>query len=352
MTLTPTTKDYYELDPAVRRKGMDLARPSRGLVDGVSQNIKRVRAVRQSLLDVKPDVAVAMMDTACVTLAGAAWGLTGVVAVGSIRSHPAIRPTKRVWKRIESIAFGQLTAIVSQTQTTAAWLASNTTSKRIEVIPNPISWPLPEGKPRLDPGATCRRNRKILLAAGRLVPEKGYRLLVQAYASIAEKHPDWDLAIVGDGPERADLQSQISSIGMSARILIPGWAGNMAEWYERADLYVMTSRFEGFPNTLAEAMAHGLPAISFDCDAGPRDIICNGQDGLLVSAEDVPALAEALDSLMSDDGLRYRFGDAARDKRSRFSMETVASMWETLFAECSSREPRSADLRPVRTEAE
>ena len=132
---------------------------------------------------------------------------------------------------------------------------------------------------------------------------------------------------------------------MDARIIMPGWAGNMAEWYERSGLFVMTSRFEGFPNTLAEAMAHGLPAVSFDCDAGPRDIICNGEDGLLVPPDDVPALADALDRLMSDDGLRHRFGVAAREKRNCFSMGTVAAMWEALFAELLSRKPHSEVLR-------
>ncbi len=345
VTLAPTANDYYALEPAIRRRVIGLARPSRDLVEGFWQNIKRVRALRQVLLDVRPDIAVAMMSSACVTLAAAAWGLSGVMAMGSIRSHPAIRPTKPVWKRVESIGLGQLKAIVAQTQTTAAWLARNTASRRIEVIPNPINWPLPEGEPSLDPDATCPRDRKVLLAAGRLVPEKGYRLLIQAYVSIAGNHPDWDLAIIGEGPERVDLQSHISASRMGARIFMPGWAGNTAEWYKRADLYAMTSRFEGFPNTLAEAMAHGLPAVSFDCDAGPRDIICNGEDGLLAPPEDVPALAEALDRLMSDDHLRRRFGVAAREKRNRFSIGTVAAMWEALFAELLNREPGSKGLR-------
>ena len=157
---------------AIRRMVIGLARPSHDLVEGLSQNIKRVRALRLTLLDVKPDIAVAMMSSACVTLAAAAWGLPGVLAIGSIRSHPAIRPTKPVWKRMELIGLGQLTAIVAQTQTTAAWLARNTSSHRIEVIPNPINWPLPEGEPRLDPDATCQRIGKYFLLRGGSFPKK------------------------------------------------------------------------------------------------------------------------------------------------------------------------------------
>jgi glycosyltransferase involved in cell wall biosynthesis len=103
----------------------------------------------------------------------------------------------------------------------------------------------------------------------------------------------------------------------------------------------MSSRFEGFPNTLAEAMAHGLPAVSFDCDTGPRDIIRHEVDGLLVPPGDLDALTEALARLMADDALRQQYAARAVEVRQRFSMERVAGMWETLFEELlSGRMPR------------
>jgi glycosyltransferase involved in cell wall biosynthesis len=105
----------------------------------------------------------------------------------------------------------------------------------------------------------------------------------------------------------------------------------VGEWYERADLYVMTSRFEGFPNTLAEAMAQGLPAISFDCNTGPREIIRHEVDGLLVPPGDTVGLKFALDRLMGDSILRAQFATRAVEARERFSMERIARMWEALF---------------------
>ena len=107
----------------------------------------------------------------------------------------------------------------------------------------------------------------------------------------------------------------------------------MGEWYGRADLYVMSSRFEGFPDTLAEAMACGLSAVAFDCDTGPRDIICHEMNGLLVPPNDLADLTDALDHVMDNDSLRNRFATQAVMIRERLSMPQIAGMWENFFKE-------------------
>ena len=247
VTVAPEGEDYYALNPAVRRISINLARPSYNMLDGLAQNVKRISALRRALLTWGPDVAIAMMDTACVTLSAAAQGLPRTVKLGSIRSHPAVRPGKAIWNGIEAVALGQLQAIVAQTKTTATWLAANTASRKIEVIPNPIDLPLAESGPRIKPDVFLNSDRRMMLAAGRLAPEKGFNSLIEAYASILQKHPNWNLAIVGEGSERQKLQSLIDAKGITSRVHMPGWAGNMADWYARADLYVMTSSFEGFP---------------------------------------------------------------------------------------------------------
>ncbi len=331
VTLAAAAQDAYPLDPSITRVSLSMAGASKNIIDGALQNFNRVLALRQALRDIRPDVAVAMMDASCVILALAARGLTGIVPLGSIRVHPPCQSTKAIWKRLQSVAYGQLSALVALTPESASWLAANTNAHRIEVIPNPIQWPLPASGPKLAPDAICKPGRKVLLAAGRLAPQKGFDLLIDVFANLSERHPDWDLAIVGEGPERQRLELEISARGLAPRILLPGWAGNVADWYGRAHLYVMSSRFEGFPNTLAEAMAHGLPAVSFDCDTGPNDIVRNGRDGFLAPKEDVPALAAALDRLMGDADLRQSFGCAAKAVRDRYSLQRVAEMWESVL---------------------
>lgn len=234
---------------------------------------------------------------------------------------------------LRSHTYGLLNAVTALSSEGKDWLKTHTNAQRIAVIPNAVTWPLPGQEPRISPNALYQSERQLLLAVGRLEVPKGFDWLIEAFSNLADKHPDWDLVILGEGSLRTTLDKQVRESGLEHRIFLPGRAGNMADWYESADLYVMSSRFEGFPMTLAEAMAHGLAAVSFDCDTGPRDIIRHEQDGLLVPPGDVAELTAALDRLMSDALTRQRFAERAVEVRERFSMERIAGMWGKLFEE-------------------
>ncbi|MDA3877955.1 MAG: glycosyltransferase, partial [Halothiobacillus sp.] len=130
----------------------------------------------------------------------------------------------------------------------------------------------------------------------------------------------------------AALEARVDKWGLAGRVALPGRVGNLADWYQRAELYVMSSRFEGFPNTLLEAMAHGLPAVSFACETGPADIIREGIDGHLVPPADGEAgLARAMAAMMQDDDRRQRMGKAAVTVQERFSPERVMGEWDDVL---------------------
>lgn len=180
--------------------------------------------------------------------------------------------------------------------------------------------------------------RHYLLGVGRLHPDKGFDVLIDAYARLAGRFPDWDLLILGEGDERARLAAQAEAAGLAGRVYMPGRGGNVADWYESADLYVLSSRFEGLSNTLLEAMASGLAPVSFDCDTGPREIVREGVDGLLVRpVGQADALADALAGLMSDPQARARLAAEAVTTRERFSAARVLGLWQQLFDDALGR---------------
>lgn len=334
VTLTSTNADFYKLHPGIKRVGFDLTCDSGNLLSRLSRNIHRVKELRRALREIQPDVALAMMSTANVILALAARGLSNVCAIGSERTFPPQMPLGAIWEALRRHTYGQLAAVVALTQECAHWIGEHSSARRISVIPNPACWPLPEHEPKRSRSEVCSSERRLLLAVGRLNKVKNFELLIDVFSCLAQRHPDWDLVILGEGAERQGLEAQVAARGLDKRVFLPGRIGNVGEWYEQADLYVMTSRFEGFPNTLAEALSHGLSAVSFDCDTGPRDIIRHGVDGLLVPPGDSLGLISALGKIMGDSTLRELLSAKAVDARERFSIEKIAYMWEDLFSQC------------------
>ena len=333
VTLAPQSDDFYKLHPAVKRIALELSGDSANLLVGLLQNLRRVLALRRVLRETRPTIALGMTTVANALLGLAACGLSKVRAIGSERIHPPQCSVGPLWEGLRRLSYGRLVAVTALTRETADWLKDYTDARRVVVIPNAALWPLPMHRPRIIPESFCQCGRLIVLAVGRASEQKQFGLLLEVFHSLVNEHPNWDLVILGEGPQSPALQAQVRAVGLEKRVFLPGRAGNVGEWYERADLYVMSSRFEGFPNALAEAMAHGLPAVSFDCDTGPRDIIRHGVDGLLVPPRDVAGLTAALDRLMGDAVLRKQFAERAVEVRERFSMKRIARMWEELFEE-------------------
>ncbi|MFL6630759.1 MAG: glycosyltransferase [Massilia sp.] len=341
-TLAPQAEDFYGLHPAVARVALDLAGPSGNPIAAARQNLRRVRALRRLLERVRPGVAVAMMSTPNVLLALAGRGLPGLVAVGSEHCYPPHAPLGRLWSAARRRTYGRLGAVVALTDECRCWIETHTSARSVPVIPNAVACPLPSIPPRIAPDAVLAPGRKVLLAAGRLDPVKNLEALLAAFARLAPVHPDWDLVLLGDGPERGALHAAIGALGLGGRVVLPGIAGNVGEWHARADLYVLTSHSEGFPNALAEALCHGVPAVSVDCDTGPRDIVRHGVDGLLVAPGDPAALAQALGQLMGDGALRRQFAARAAEARERFSIERIAALWEALFVRLAATQAAAA----------
>lgn len=311
---------------------MSLASESSNVAQAIAANLKRALKLRRILREERPDIAVAMMSTANVTLALAAVGLP-VRTVGSERIYPPSLPLGRAWECLRRQLYPTLNALVAQTDKSALWLKHHAPAPTIKVIPNPVIYPLPVSGRQLSPTQYKRRigALKLLVSIGRLHEQKAQDHLINAFARIAPRYTPWHLVILGEGPSRSALEKQVSELDINPRVHLPGTVGNVGQWLSEADLFALTSRFEGFPNALLEAMAYGLPVVSTDCDTGPSDFITPNVNGVLVPEHDPDALVLALEALMSDERRRDTLALKAQRVRETFSVKAIAKQWEHLF---------------------
>jgi glycosyltransferase involved in cell wall biosynthesis len=193
---------------------------------------------------------------------------------------------------------------------------------KTQVIPNAVEPPQHAELPE--------RAREIL-AAGRLVPLKGFDLLIRAFHLARTRLEGWNVVLLGQGEARADLESLVAELGLEGRVVIRDAVRDPGEVMRRAAVFVLSSRVEGFPNVLCEAMAHGMAVIAADCETGPRDIITPGEDGLLIPADNVEALAKALVELAENPDRRASLGRRATSIIDRYSLEAIHREWAALL---------------------
>ena len=155
-------------------------------------------------------------------------------------------------------------------------------------------------------GPKADMESKTVLAAGRLTAQKGFDFLIAAWAEVAPRHPDWRLRICGRGHLEDRLRQQIAEAGLGESISLEGPSDRLEEDMASSSIFVLSSRFEGFPLVLLEAMGKGLGIVAFDCPTGPGDIVDDHENGILVPAQDVAGLAAGINELIEDDALRRR----------------------------------------------
>ncbi len=198
--------------------------------------------------------------------------------------------------------------------------------------PGPALAVIPNAVPQLPGGSTARRHQ-VVLAVGRLTRQKGFDRLIPAFAEVVRTRPDWTLRICGGGPVRQELEQLVAGYGLGDHVKLLGQVRHVEREMARASIYVLSSRSEGLPMALIEAMSEGLAVVAFDCPTGPGEIIEHGRTGLLIADGDVAGLADGLLQLIGDEGRRVRMGAAGRLRAGMLSIDVVGPMWAALIAD-------------------
>ncbi len=329
LTFEPVATEFATaaLVSGVRVKRLDLTRDSRSPGEALAANWRRLKSLRKALADAEPALVISFVHVTNVLTLLASFGL-GLRIIVCEESEPSFSPQGRIWRLLRWLSYPLASRLVVHSRGAREWF-ERLPLIRVRVIANAV--PVPDVLP--DPDRTSRD--QLVLSVGRLGSEKGYDLLIPAFAEATYDRPDWRLLILGEGGQRASLEQAVAQLGLVDRVSLPGVKSDPWAFYQKAAIFVSSSRHEGFGIALCEAMASGCAVIATDCPSGPREIVADRINGLLVTAGDIDAMAKALRNLIEDEGLRSKLAANAPQVAQRFHPDTIKRAWFKLFHELS-----------------
>ena len=331
ITLNTVKYDFYEIDENIKRIGLDLLRPSKSIVDALLSNYTRYSVLRKTLKNVMPDIIISFVDRTNVLTLLSSHRLNIPVVV-SERIDPRYHPIGMIFEKLRKHLYRKSSIVVAQTDSVKDWMSGYLDSENVVSFPNPIEIEAPEF---LEKNDYIKGN--VVVTVGRLDSQKGHDVLIKAFSNIVSNYPDWRLVIFGEGCLRDELEMLIKSLGLENNVFLPGRVKNPENIIGNADIFILSSRYEGFPNALLEAMACGLPVISTDCNSGPSEIINNNVDGILVPVDDEKAISDSLVRLMNNPDERHQLGEQAAKSVERYSLNKIMNLWDGLLEDLTYR---------------
>ncbi len=308
---------FYYLDSKVKHIKMNMTKNSRHFYDAIINNSKIIIEIRKILKNHKID-AMVTFNIATLTIGILAASFLKTKVIGTEMSNPFLSKTNKVWKfakrNISVFAHG----FVFQTKESSAYYREALIKKSI-VIPNAIFVQyIPDENIKLS------ERKKEICAVGRLEKVKGFDLLIKAFSEFVKVQQEYILSIYGEGKERNSLQSIINDLHLTGKVFLHGKVSDIPQRIYKSYMFVLSSRYEGMPNALMEALACGIPCISTDCDFGPRELINHGENGLLVPVDDVEAIKIAMFKLVDDSNLAEKLSRNARNINNTHSFKNIA----------------------------
>lgn len=331
LTLDASSGDFFQVANGVERIGLGRHGPARSWIARLYANVMRIIEIGAVVDRVRPEAVISFITEMNVLMI-VACARRRIPVLISERVDPRFHRLSRLWSWLRWLTYPHASGLVVQTDAVAEWLiASQPRMPTVTVIPNPVQR-LARAEQRAPPSA-----RAYLFAAGRLTHQKGFDVLIGALALLVHQGVDLELVIAGEGTERSALLRLAGELGVAERVRLVGHTADVEAWMTAAFAFVLSSRYEGFPNILLEALACGTAAIATDCPSGPREILDSGAAGMLVPCEDPAAIAQAVMTLRMDPDLRGRLRRLGPDAVGRFGIDAVAARWESLMQQAVCR---------------
>ena len=301
----PEKVDLYEIDKLHKTHYID--------------KLKKYARVRKIIGEINPDVVLSMPEEIGIYVIGALLGTKYPVIV-SERNNPWVMPDKKVTRILRKLLYPFADGFIFQTKQAASFFPKRIQKKGI-VLPNPLDLSrIPD--PYKD------EREKIIVGAGRLFPQKNFKLLIDAFAEFYESHPDYKLVIYGEGYLRQELTEHAESKLPKSAFSLPGQASDLPDKIKSASAFVLSSDFEGIPNVLIEALALGVPCVSVDCaPGGAAELIENGVNGYIVPVGDKKALSEKLSYLIDNKDIADAFSAKSVDIKAKLDANKVCAEW-------------------------
>ena len=308
----------YRLSPNVKLIHAGVASSIQNKIFSLT-SLKRILHLRKIIKNEKPEIVISFVEkTNIFILISLIFSQIQVIVCE--RTVPLVHDIGFFWNFLRRVFYPFARFVVFQTKFSRKQLRW-VKDENSKVIPN-FLLPLKKSK-------TSRKKR--IITVGRLSKEKDQKIIVQAFAFLNQKYPDWELLFIGDGPEREFIEKEISKYSLEKSVKILGWKKDPHKIITESEIFVLTSKFEGFPNALMEAMALGCACISTDCPAGPREIIQDGENGILIPVGDINSLSLNIERLIKEPKFRRRLGKNAQKVGTIFSIDKILQDWENLF---------------------
>ncbi|MGA8262209.1 MAG: glycosyltransferase family 4 protein [Arenicellales bacterium] len=322
---------FFELHPAVKLEPLGIAAPSSTKLQALASNASRVLALRKAIRRSRPELVVSFLTRTNILTLLAGVRL-GVPIVASEATDPMQWNHGWTWRAMRRLTYPLADTVVALSTKGGEFYRRFLRAGRVRVVPNPVS------EPAIAPDFERLARNTTIIAMGRLVHLKRFDLLIDAFAALSQRFPQWDLLILGEGPLRGELQARVARHALEERIHLPGVTADPEACLRRASIFVCSSDIEGFPMALCEAMACGLAVITTRYHDDVGEIVKDGVNGCLVRKGSAKDLETALDLLMSRRGMRTVFGRQAANVAGKYGEQSVMAQWDEVIRGLVSRD--------------